>query len=266
MRMRRISVVLLAVLWSIVLWAGTEGIIDKLRNVDNAKGGLLMIVKNIIIEDLPIKVQCNYMMSGLDNTIDTVLIKDHILISTFLGIYSRNPVLSELWTCSTLPDGIAKTFRQSLTKRDIVTGTLYSDTIRRSDSAVLYLISNKITKEIVTSQFVNFVDVLGIAQRAVNYYEVTYPYIGAQLSTFLVSDHRQLASLNYSVYHNQNDSGHLKNFLFLFPAAVSLALGAIMVGYGLYCCPTVRGVLIILLAGIPISAAVWCFFFWVLGI
>src|SRR5206468_6119208 len=41
--------------------------------------------------------------------------------------------------------------------------------------------------------------------------------IGAQLPLLLVANNPQLASLNRSVNENQYDSGHLNNFLLLFP-------------------------------------------------
>lgn len=91
-------------------------------------------------------------------------------------------------------------------------------------------------------------------------------YVGPQLPNFLVADGRQLASLNCCIDEYQDNGGHLQNFLFLFPTAIFFALGTTMVTYGLYCCPPVLGVLMILLAGAPISAAVWCFFFRVIGI
>ena len=91
-------------------------------------------------------------------------------------------------------------------------------------------------------------------------------HISAQLPPLLISDNPQLTPLDRSVYEDQNNRSNLKNFIFLLPTAILLALGATKVGYGLYCCPQMQGVLLILFAAVPISAAVWCFFFRVLGI
>lgn len=92
-----------------------------------------------------------------------------------------------------------------------------------------------------------------------------YTDIGAQLTLLLISNNPQLAPLNRSVNENQYHCGNLNNFLLLFPTAILLASGAAMVGYGLYCCPPLLGVVVVLLASAPISAAVWCFFFGVIG-
>lgn len=47
--------------------------------------------------------------------------------------------------------------------------------------------------------------------------------------------------------------------LYALPVAILLILGAAMVAYGLYCCPTLLGLLVVICAGIPINAALWIF-------
>src|SRR6185437_13686064 len=63
---------------------------------------------------------------------------------------------------------------------------------------------------------------------------------------------------------NSCNGGDRYHPLYIFPAIILLILGATIISYGLFCCPTFLGVLLILLAGIPICTAVWLFFFRVL--
>jgi hypothetical protein len=90
-------------------------------------------------------------------------------------------------------------------------------------------------------------------------------HISAKLPLLLVSDNPQLPALNDCIYDNEDDGENFKSLFFLFPTAICLATGAAIVAYGLFCCPTAIGVIVVFSAGIPIGAAVWLVFSKVLG-
>jgi hypothetical protein len=90
--------------------------------------------------------------------------------------------------------------------------------------------------------------------------------IRSQLSTLLISDHRQLPCLDYSIDDNEENGQNFENLSFLFPAAICLAAGAAIVAYVLFCCPIPSGVIIKVSASMSIYTCVQLFVSRVLGL
>ena len=61
------------------------------------------------------------------------------------------------------------------------------------------------------------------------------------------------------IYPYADHGNHGYRALYIFPVAGLFILSAAMISYGLFCCPTGIGVILVLLAGIPIYAAIQIF-------